>query len=109
MNLTTCRQYSDVGPAQLCAGGQRGKDTCKGDSGGGLFRRAGAHTRKVYSMSSGTLLTAGDGAWHLLGLVSYGSRRCGDGRAGVYTRVASYNQWVQDTMDTTDRGGQELY
>ena len=51
----------------------------------------------------GTLLTAGDGAWHLLGLVSYGSRRCGDGRAGVYT------QWVQDTLDTVDRGGEELY
>ena len=60
-------------------------------------------------MGRGTLLTAGDGAWHLLGLVSYGSRRCGDGRAGVYTRVASYTQWVQDTLDTVDRGGEELY
>ena len=48
------------------------------------------------------MLTAGDGAWHLLGLVSYGSRRCGDRWAGVYTRVASYNQWVQDTVG---RGG----
>ena len=55
------------------------------------------------------MLTAGDGAWHLLGLVSYGSRRCGDGRAGVYTRVASYTQWVRDIMDTVDRGGEELY
>ena len=52
------------------------------------------------------MLTAGDGAWHLLGLVSYGSRRCGDGRAGVYTRVASYTQWVRDTLDTEDRGGE---
>ena len=104
VNLTTCRQYSNVGPGQLCAGGQRGKDTCRG----GLFRRAGAHTR-CSMRGRGTLLTAGDGAWHLLGLVSYGSRRCGDGRAGVYTRVASYTQWVQDTMDTVDRGGKELY
>ena len=50
------------------------------------------------------MLTTGDGAWHLLGLVSYGSRRCGDGRAGVYTRVASYTQWVRDTVDTMDIG-----
>ena len=109
MNLTTCRQYSNVGPSQLCAGSQRGKDTCKGDSGGRPLQE-GRCSHQVYSSRGrGTLLTAGDGAWHLLGLVSYGSRRCGDGRAGVYTRVASYTQWVRDTLDTVDRGGQELY
>ena len=79
MNLTTCRQYSNVGPGQLCAGGQRGKDTCKGDSGGGLF----------ISDTSDT--------WYLLGILSYGAKEFGNGIPGVYTRVSSFLQWISRT------------
>uniref|UniRef100_A0A182MV97 CLIP domain-containing serine protease n=1 Tax=Anopheles culicifacies TaxID=139723 RepID=A0A182MV97_9DIPT len=42
----------------MCAGGVRGKDTCSGDSGGPLMRQLA-------------------GAWHLIGVVSFGPHKCG--------------------------------
>ncbi|XP_046805552.1 serine protease 7-like [Lucilia cuprina] len=64
-----------VAPEQLCAGGEYKKDSCTGDSGGGLVRLAGD-------------------AWVVEGIVSYG-RGCGLERPGVYTRVSSYIPWIQ--------------
>ena len=56
--------------------GELGRDSCSGDSGGGLF----------ISDTSDT--------WHLLGIVSYGTLDCGNGTPGVYTRVSSFLQWI---------------
>ncbi|KAM7364429.1 serine protease 7-like [Cochliomyia hominivorax] len=64
-----------VAPEQLCAGGEYQKDSCTGDSGGGLVRLAGD-------------------SWVIEGIVSYG-RGCGLERPGVYTRVTSYISWIQ--------------
>ena len=72
---------------QLCAGGELGKDSCNGDSGGGLFS---------------DLLDGTDGKprqWQVVGIVSFGSSRCGDGKPGVYTRVSQYTQWIEQTMN----------
>lgn len=63
-----------VAPEQLCAGGEYNKDSCTGDSGGGLVRLAGD-------------------SWVVEGIVSYG-RGCGLERPGVYTRVRSYIPWI---------------
>lgn len=70
----------DIAPTQLCAGGQKGKDSCRGDSGGPLmwFRVK---------------------EWYLVGVVSFGLEKCGtDGVPGVYTRMSEYMNWVLDTM-----------
>ena len=58
----------------MCAGGNGGADTCKGDSGGPLFGT---------DPDSGELV--------LVGITSWG-RECGDG--GVYTRVAKFQDWL---------------
>ena len=63
--------------SQICAGGVPGEDSCRGDSGGGLFIQ-----KKKNS------------PWYLLGIVSFGSRNCGNGRPAIYTRVSSFIPWI---------------
>ena len=66
---------------QICAGGEVGKDVCKGDSGGGMF----------YEEKDVT-------PWYLLGIVSYGSRVCADGEPSVFTRMSSYVPWIRENL-----------
>ncbi|XP_017081795.1 serine protease 7 [Drosophila eugracilis] len=66
--------------SQLCVGGEFYRDSCDGDSGGPLMRRA-------Y-----------DQAWYQEGVVSFGNR-CGlEGWPGVYTRVSDYIDWILETI-----------
>ncbi|XP_041969725.1 CLIP domain-containing serine protease 2-like [Aricia agestis] len=70
---------------QLCAGGLEGQDSCRGDSGGPLMGQ-GSDTRQSE-------------AWVVFGVVSYGPSPCGTkGWPGVYTRVASYLDWIKSTI-----------
>lgn len=80
------QQGFPVNDRMLCAGGLKGKDSCNGDSGGPLITR-------TVDRRSGVQSTA----W-LTGIVSYGTRRCGEGKPGVYTRVSSYIDWIKRTM-----------
>ena len=66
-------------PSQLCAQGEGGTDSCSGDSGGPLLAVAG-------------------GRWYLAGVVSFGTQRCDSSLPGVYTRVASYWDWLREAM-----------
>lgn len=61
----------------VCAGGEDGRDSCSGDSGG-------------------PLLAAGEAAAAVqIGIVSFGSNPCGQrGVPGVYTRVSAYGAWL---------------
>ena len=70
----------------LCAGGERGKDSCSADSGGGLFS----------DMTEGTVEE--ERRWEVVGIVSYGTNKCGNGTPGVYTRVSQYLEWIEQTM-----------
>ena len=65
----------------LCAGGERGKDSCNGDSGGPLVGREDAV-----------------GPLTLIGVVSGGARRCGQGTPAIYTRVSHYRDWILNQM-----------
>lgn len=70
-----------IGNGQLCAGGERGKDSCRGDSGGPLM--------VSYTNSRG------DGNWYAAGIVSFGPTPCGfENWPGIYTRVSNYMQWI---------------
>ena len=69
-------------PGFICAGGEEGKDACKGDGGGPLVCEVG-------------------GVWQLAGLVSWGVG-CGEKDVpGVYVKVGHYNTWIQEMMLTT--------
>ena len=56
----------------------------KGDSGGPLYY---------------TQATDGSNNWYLLGVVSFGSRNCGNGKPGVYSRVESFVPWIKANMN----------
>lgn len=62
---------------QICVGGEEGKDSCKGDSGGPLMRQVGI-------------------VWYQVGVVSFGNKFCGsEGFPGIYTNVAKYLKWIE--------------
>ncbi len=89
MNNQTCRDtYNEISSAsidasiQLCAGGEEDKDNCDGDAGGPV----------TYKKST-------DQPFYQVGIVSYGPKRCGQkGVPGVYTRVASFMDWIASKM-----------
>ncbi|KAM8982207.1 complement C1s subcomponent [Sarcophilus harrisii] len=64
----------------ICAGGEKGSDSCKGDSGG-------AFAVQVPNQENNKLYVAG--------LVSWGPK-CGT--YGIYTKVKNYISWIEKTM-----------
>ncbi|KAK6638910.1 hypothetical protein RUM43_007180 [Polyplax serrata] len=69
---------------QMCAGGEKDKDSCQGDSGGPLMM---------------SRVTDNQVRWEVHGIVSFGPEKCGvDKVAGVYTKVSEYLQWILDTI-----------
>ncbi|XP_071450626.1 CLIP domain-containing serine protease HP8-like [Hetaerina americana] len=76
-----------LGPNQMCAGGQQGKDSCRGDSGGPLMA-----VDSVVPARRG-------GQWVVVGVVSIGPNICATaGRPGIYTRVGPYVGWILDSL-----------
>lgn len=70
-----------VHDTEICAGRQgTGRDSCYGDSGGPL------------------VALADDGKWVQLGVVSWGYK-CGHPfLPGIYSRIASFRSWIDETM-----------
>ncbi len=83
MDNTVCRNRPSygaerVGGGVICASHPQ-RSTCQGDSGGAL--------------------TFTNGAPKVVGIVSWGKKRCsGDGQPGVYTRVENYLGWIKQAM-----------
>lgn len=67
---------NNYGFNQICAG-ELGKDSCGGDSGGPLVSYI-------------------NGKANIVGLVSYGHKRCGSSWPAVYTRVNAYLNWIKE-------------
>ncbi len=70
-----------LSPHYICAGGEKNRDTCKGDSGGPLIAREGT-----------------SGPMFVVGVVSFGTEKCGSGFPAAYTNVQNYLPWILDNM-----------
>lgn len=91
-DLDACRaKYAQLNgikldSTQLCAGGESGIDTCRGDSGGPLMFQDDVN---------------GKAAYYLVGIVSYGPTPCGlSGWPAIYTRVGAFIDWIEKNMQT---------
>ena len=79
---TPCLNVIHDDIVQFCAGlPQGGKDTCHGDSGG-------------------PLMSFKHGRWQLVGITSYGDICAKPDFAGVYTRLAYYNSYIQEVINS---------
>ncbi|XP_031332996.1 phenoloxidase-activating factor 3-like isoform X2 [Photinus pyralis] len=76
-----------VGDGMICVGGEAGRDSCSGDSGGPLMYPS---------------IKLGVPTWYLTGVVSFGPNQpCGiKGYPGLYTHVSKYVEWIQETVQT---------
>ncbi|KAG5862327.1 hypothetical protein JTB14_036169 [Gonioctena quinquepunctata] len=63
-------------PGFICAGGEEGKDACKGDGGGPMVCEKGS-------------------TWQVVGVVSWGIGCGQNGVPGVYVKVAHYLDWIK--------------
>ncbi|XP_030719190.2 chymotrypsinogen 2 isoform X1 [Globicephala melas] len=80
LSNTDCKKYwgSKITKSMVCAGAS-GVSSCMGDSGGPLVCQK-------------------DGAWTLVGIVSWGSGTCSTASPGVYARVTELMPWVQHIL-----------
>ncbi|KAL6442025.1 hypothetical protein ACFW04_002394 [Cataglyphis niger] len=80
MRRTRLGPSFNLHPGFICAGGEEGKDACKGDGGG-------------------PMVCERHGRWQLAGVVSWGIG-CGQaGVPGVYTRVSHYLDYIRQIVD----------
>ncbi|KAF2881994.1 hypothetical protein ILUMI_24175 [Ignelater luminosus] len=73
-----------IAGSHICAGGEKGKSTCSGDSGGPLMYRD---------------RTVEEENWVTVGIVSFGVKKCAvEDVPAVFTRVTEYVEWIIDNM-----------
>ncbi|EMP31383.1 Chymotrypsinogen B [Chelonia mydas] len=80
LTKTQCKTYWGfrIADVMICAGAA-GASSCMGDSGGPLVCQQ-------------------DGAWTLVGIVSWGSSTCSPSKPGVYARVTKLRAWIDQII-----------
>lgn len=82
LRQTRLSQYFELHSSFICAGGEKGKDTCRGDGGGPLVCPIKGHICRYYQ--------AGIVAWGI---------GCGQQNIpGVYVNVAQFKNWIDQEM-----------
>ncbi|XP_055638364.1 CLIP domain-containing serine protease B4-like isoform X2 [Toxorhynchites rutilus septentrionalis] len=87
VTLEECRQQyrmANINDRQICAGGEAGKDSCKGDSGGPLMD---------------VIMSNGQKAYYLAGVVSFGKQCAQKDIPGVYTKVNRFSDWILENIE----------
>ncbi|XP_058796722.1 melanization protease 1-like [Phymastichus coffea] len=78
------QRQTEIWHKQMCMGGQQGKDSCNGDSGGPIQAPGVVNGKNKYIQ---------------YGIVSFGVKNCGtQGLPGVYTRVDYYLDWILNSI-----------
>lgn len=73
---------------QMCAGGEKDRDSCRGDSGGPLM---------TIDAEPGS--PSGNN-WYAIGVVSFGPSPCGmKDWPGIYTKVSEYIDWINSKIE----------
>lgn len=84
-NMAYPKSKLKLGPEQICTGGSGHSDSCRGDSGNGLFEKM-------------------SGKYFVQGIVSYGSNACGNEQwPSISTKVAWFIEWINRAMTVTKR------
>ncbi|GJQ74218.1 CLIPB9 [Trypoxylus dichotomus] len=78
-NAVFNRAGVNVRGGQLCAGGEKNKDSCNGDSGG-------------------PLLVERNERFYVVGVVSFGAVCGTEGWPGIYSRVSQYRDWIEGNI-----------
>jgi len=78
----------DLHAGFMCAGGERGKDSCEGDGGSALVCDV-------------------NGIWKAAGLVSWGIGCGKQGLPGVYVNTGYYENWIRETINEFDKSTDE--
>ncbi|RVE51742.1 hypothetical protein evm_003545 [Chilo suppressalis] len=74
------RRKAALWQGQICAGGEKDKDSCRGDSGGPLMYENGR-------------------TWESIGIISFGPTPCGiEDTPGVYTKTYEYISWIRSNI-----------
>lgn len=82
LRTTRLGKYFELHQSFICAGGEEGKDTCKGDGGSPLVCPIEGEDEKYFQ--------AGIVAWGI---------GCGENRIpGVYANVALFRNWIDEQM-----------
>ncbi|EGZ06534.1 glucanase inhibitor protein 1 trypsin-like protein [Phytophthora sojae] len=82
LRVVTSNCTYTVGPSEVCAGGEEGKDKCAGDTGGPLIKENGS----------------GDADDILIGLASWGMPCGHKDVASVYARVSAGLEWINSVI-----------
>lgn len=78
---------ANIDERQICAGGEAGKDSCRGDSGGPLMEVLPPTRQQPQP------------AFYMMGVVSFG-RQCGLADVpGVYTKVNHFGDWILNHIE----------
>jgi len=80
-NAVCQNSYGEISDVHVCAADD-GKDSCQGDSGG-------------------PLIAPENGRYALIGVVSYGIGCADPGYPGVYARVTTVKDWIQNEVTGT--------
>lgn len=89
MTNEACQQFFKrtvrITASQMCAGGEKGVDSCKGDSGGPLVYPASVRGTQMVQF----------------GIVSLGVATCTSTNTfpGIYVRVSHYMKWILDNIN----------
>lgn len=82
----TYKHLKNIGVEQICVGGEKGKDSCSGDSGGPM--------QKAFSFRDK------GPRYFAMGVVSVGAKRCGKfSTPAIYTNVTYYIPWILKNLN----------